>query len=180
VSARPATIPPPRACLGLSALALAALLIPPAAGATPLKTGKPATSQPAPHSFATREQLHECMDTEDALKDRFKSIEASDIAHEQLFNQVQAESDKLVELQAQLDRDSEVSIRAFNALVKDHNLHVKQLNQDAADSRPAKSAYNDDMVAFNHRCARLVYRIDDMEAVMKERRKAAAGAGAGP
>jgi len=165
--------------LRLSPFVVAALLILPPAGATTVKTGKPAASQPAPRSFATREQLRECMDTEDSLKVRFKSIEALDNAHEQLFNQVQAESDKLVELQAQLDRESETSIRAFNGLVKDHNLHVKQLNQDAADSQPARSAYNDDMVAFNHRCSKLVYRVDDMEAVMKERKKAAAAPAAG-
>ena len=164
--------------LRLPLFAVVALLAALPAGATTVKTGKPAASQPPARGYATRDQLVDCLDTEASLKTRFKAIEASNNVHEQLFNQVQAENDKLTELQAQLDHDSETAIRAFNAAIKEHNLHVKQLNQDAADSQPANSAYNDDMVAFNHKCAKLVYRVEDMEAVMKERRKAAAAASA--
>ncbi len=145
-----------------------------AAGATTVKTGKPAASQPAARAWATRDQLRDCLDTEAALKERFKGVEAAADAHELLFNQVEAESSKLAELQGQLDHDSDIAVRAFNALVKEHNQHVKQLNQDAADSRPASEAYNADMSAYNHRCALLVYRVEDMDAVMRERRKAAA------
>jgi len=159
-------------------IVLAALLIPGAAGAATAKAGQPAASQPAARAFATRDQLRECLDIEAALKARFGAIEASNNAHEQMFNQVEAENAKLLELQAQLDHDSDTAISAFNALVKDHNLHVKQLNQDAADSQPASDAYNADMLAYNRKCSPLVYRVDDLDAVLKERRKAAAQAGA--
>jgi len=162
-------------------IVLAALLIPGLAGATAVKTGQSAASQPAARVFATRDQLRECLDIEAALKARFGAIEASNNAHEQMFNQVEAENAKLLELQAQLDRDSDTAVNAFNALVKDHNLHVKQLNQDAADSQPASSAYNADMLAYNRKCSSLVYRVDDLDAVLKERKKAAkAGAASAP
>lgn len=154
------------------------LLIAGSAGATTVKTGKPAASQAAARAWATRDQLRECLDIEAGLKTRFKAIEVSNAAHEKIFDQVEAENTKLRELQSQLDRDSDTSISAFNVLVKDHNQHVKALNQDAADSRPVNDAYNDDMMAFNHKCSQLVYRVDDMEAVMKERKKAAAAAAA--
>ncbi len=157
---------------------LAALLIVGPACATTVKTGKPAASQPPARAWATRDQLRECLDIEDGLKTRFKAIEASSAAHEKMFDQVEAENAKLRDLQSQLDHDSDTSINAFNALVKDHNQHVKALNQDAADSRPANEAYNDDMLAFNHQCSHLVYKVDDMELVMKERKKAAAAAAA--
>ena len=157
-----------------SFLVLAALSALPPAGATTVKTGKPAASQPAPRTWATREQLRDCLDTEAALKERFKAVEAAADAHEVLFNQVEAENARLTALHDQLDPDSEVAVRAFNLLVTEHNVHVKQLNQDAADSRPASEAYNADMTAYNHRCAPLVYRVEDMDAVMRERRKAAA------
>ena len=160
------------------ALALVAALVVASAGATTVKTGKPAASQPAARVFATRDQLRECMDIEAGLKARFGAIEASNNAHEQMFNQVEAENAKLLELQAQLDHDSDTSINAFNAAVKDHNLHVKQLNKDAADSQPISNAYNDDMLAYNRKCSPLVYRVDDLDAVIKERKKAAAQAGA--
>jgi hypothetical protein len=157
---------------------LAALLVAGTAGATTVKTGKPAASQAPARAWATRDQLRECLDIEAGLKTRFKAIELSNAAHEKIFDQVEAENTKLRELQSQLDRDSDTSISAFNVLVKEHNLHVKALNQDAADSRPVNDAYNDDMVAFNHKCSQLVYRVDDMETVMKERKKAAAAAAA--
>ena len=156
--------------------ALVSLLVIGTAGATTVKTGKPAASQPPARVFATRDQLRECMAVEDGLKTRFKAIEVSNAAHEKMFDQVEAENTKLRELQAQIDHDSDTSVNAFNALVKDHNAHVKALNQEAADSRPVSDAYNDDMVAYNHQCSQLVYRVDDMEAVMKERKKAAAAA----
>ena len=159
-------------------LPLATLLIAGAAGATTVKTGKPAASQPAQRAWATRDQLRECLDIEAGLKKRFQAIEVSNTAHEKMFDQVEAEKTRLRDLQAQLDHDSDTSVGAFNALVKDHNQHVKLLNEDAAASRPVNDAYNDDMVAFNHQCSALVYKVDDMEAVLKERRKAAATAAA--
>ena len=161
-----------------SLLVLVSLAAGATAGATTVKTGKPAASQPAARAWATRDQLRDCLDTEAALKERFKGVEAAADAHEQLFSQVEAENTKLTELQGQLDHDSDIAVRAFNALVKEHNLHVKQLNQDAADARPAADAYNADMSAYNHRCASLVYRVEDMDAVMRERKKAAAASAA--
>ncbi len=165
--------------LRIPLLVFAMLLIAGSAGATAVKTGKSdraAASQPSAHAWATRDQLRECLDIEAGLKTRFKAIEASNAAHEKMFDQVEAENTRLRELQSQLDHDSDLSVGAFNALVKDHNQHVKVLNQDAADSRPVNDAYNDDMAAFNRQCSQLVYRVDDMEAVAKERKKAAASA----
>ncbi|MFL6695865.1 MAG: hypothetical protein ACJ8GJ_01780 [Vitreoscilla sp.] len=167
----------PMPSLRTSLIAFAATCALGGAGATTVRTGKPAASQPVAAVWATREQLRECLDTEAALKERFGAIEASNVAHEKLFDQVQAESARLEALQSQLDRDSETSVKAFNALVKEHNLHVRQLNEGAADSRPAHDAYNADMSAFNHRCAGQRYRFEDMEAVTRERKKAAAASG---
>ena len=157
---------------------LAALLLAAPTGATTVKTGKPAAAQPPARAWATRDQLRECMAIEDGLKTRFRAIEATNAAHEKMFDQVEAESGRLRDLQAQLDHDSDVAVGAFNALVKEHNQHVEALNEDAAQSRPVSDAYNDDMLAFNHRCSALVYRVDDMEAVVKERKRAAAAASA--
>ncbi len=165
----------PRLLPLLAALALLPTL---AAHATTVNTGKPAASQPATRAFASREQLRDCMDTEDGLKVRFNALEASNAAHELLFNQIESENAKLTELEAVLDHDSDAAVRGFNAAIKEHNEHVRQLNEQAAQSRPVSSAYNEDMAAYNRRCAPLVYRVEDMDAVMKERRKAAAASAA--
>lgn len=162
--------------LHASLSALAATLVVAGAHATTVRTGKPAASQPPAAAWATRDQLRDCLGREAALKERFRLIEAASEAHEKMFEQVEAENAKLEALHADLDHESETSVKAFNALVKDHNLHVKQLNQDAADSRPASDAYNADMSAFNHQCSGLRYRYEDMEAVARERKKAAAQA----
>ena len=146
------------------------------AQATTVKTGKPAASQPAASAWATRAQLRDCVETEAALKERFRVIEAATTAHEKLFDQIEVENTRLEQLHDQLDHDSEVAVKGFNALVKEHNEHVKQLNQDAVDTRPARDAYNADMVAFNHKCSGLRFHIEDMEAVTRERQKAAAQA----
>ena len=148
------------------------------ADATTVRTGKPAASQPPAAVWATRDQLRDCVATEAGLKDRFRVIEASNTAHEKMFDQVEAENQRLEQLHDQLDHDSDTSVKAYNALVKEHNAHVRQLNQDAADSRPATDAYDADMVAFNHKCSGLHYRVEDMEAVTQERKKAAEQAAA--
>lgn len=164
--------------LRTSLLVLAAVLAMGSADATTVKTGKPAASQPPARAWATRDQLRACLDTEAALKERFRAIDASSTAHEKMFDEVEAEATRIEALHSQLDHDSETSVKAFNVLVKDHNLHVKQLNQDAADTKPAADAYNADMVAFDHQCAGQMYRIEDMEAVTRERKKAAEQAAA--
>ena len=164
--------------LHASLIALAAMLCVAHADATTVETGKPAASRPAAAEWSTREQLRECLATEAALKERARVIDASTAAHEKMSEQVEAENEQLQQRHAQLDENSEGAVKAFNALVKEHNLHVKALNQDEADSRPATDAYNADRVAFNHRCSGQRYRAEDMAAVTRERQKAAAASGA--
>ena len=149
-----------------------------AAGATTLSTGKPAEAPANASGLASRDQLRDCMMTEASLKQRYQALEASTAAHEKLAAQVEAESDRLGEVHAKLDHDSPTAVKAFNSLVDEHNRHVAELNKHARDSEPATHAYNDDMTAFNHRCSSLHYSVDDMDAVMTERQKAATAASA--
>ena len=153
---------------------LAALLALVPAAATTVKTGRPAASQPPAHAFATREQLRACLALEDGLKERLRALEASNAAHQAMFDQVEAENARIDQARAQLDRDSDASMKSFNTLVKEHNQHVRRLNQDAADSRPAADAYNADMSAYNRQCGGQAYRSEDMDAVARERRAASA------
>jgi hypothetical protein len=168
---------PPVAMPALRPLVLvAATLAFGAAGATTLTTGKPAPSQPNASGLASRDQLRDCMMTEAGLKQRFEALQVHSTAHEKFAAQVEAESDQIAELQAKLDHDSPTAIKAFNGLVDEHNRHVAELNKDARDNDPASHAYNEDMAAFNHRCSKLRYSVEDMDAVMSERKKAATAA----
>jgi hypothetical protein len=150
------------------------------AGATTVNVAKPAASQPAPRQWATRDQLRECLAQEDALKARLRDIDAAHAAHDALFDRVEAENARLLEVQGQLDHDSDTAVHAFNLLVSDHNVHVKQMNQEAGELQTVGSAYNDDMLAVNRKCSPLAYRVEDMGGVLKERKKAAAASGATP
>lgn len=165
--------------LRVVSLALAASMLVASAHANTLSTGKPATPGAATTELATRDQLRDCMMTEASLKQRLAALEATHAAQEKMGAQIEAESVRLTELQAQLDHDSPTAIKGFNNLVDEHNRHVNELNKQSRETDPASHAYNEDMVAFNRRCSSLRYSVDDMEAVMQERKKAeAAGASA--
>ena len=155
-------------------LALAATTLAASVHADTLATGKP-VAPGAATALASRDQLRNCMTTEASLKKRYEALEATSAAQDKMSAQVDAESSRLTELQGQLDHDSPTAIKAFNNLVDEHNRHVKELNERARESDPASHAYNEDMLAFNRRCSSLRYSVDDMEAVMQERKKAEAG-----
>jgi hypothetical protein len=144
------------------------------AGATTVKVARPAASQPAPRPWATREQLRECLDQQDALKARLRDIDTAHEANEALFSRIEAENAKLLDVQSRLDHDSPAAVDAFNLLVSDHNAHVKQMNRQTGELQAVSDAYDGDMLAVNRKCSVLAYRADDMATVLQERKKAAA------
>lgn len=143
-----------------------------ACGACAASMSHPPASQPVGRLYATRDQLRDCMDLEDALKARRKTLDAVSDAHEAQLTAIQAEDAKIVDVQGRLDHESETAITAFNLLVADHNAHVKEFNKEADDMRASSDAYNADALALNRKCSKMAYSVDDMNAVMKERRAA--------
>lgn len=162
------------------ALCAAALLVSATAGATALSNGKPVEAMPATTELGTREQLRQCMQTEDSLKQRSKAVEAAVDVNEKLLKRSDDESRRLEELHDKLDHDSEVAVKSYNELIKEHNAHVKELNDQYAATNPAGEAYQADVAAYHRQCSGLRYSMDDMDAVMAERRKSAAVAPAKP
>ncbi len=156
--------------LALCAAALASASI----GATTLSNGKPAEAMPAAAELATRDQLRDCMLTEDGLHQRFQALEAASKVNEQLAKRVEDESKRLDDLHDKLDHDSEVAVKGYNALIAEHNQHVAELNAQAKASSPAGEAYQADLATYHRRCSGLRYSMDDMDAVMQERKKSAA------
>ncbi len=159
-------------CLPL--LALAATLAASRGHATTVEVAGAAPSQPSARTWATRDQLHACLDAEAALKERARAIDASNAAHQKMLDEVEAESVRLKDAQDMLDHDSSTAVKRFNRMAKEHNEHVQRLNQDAADSLPATNAYNESRTAYNRQCGGQTYRAEDMEAETKERKKAGA------
>ncbi len=131
---------------------------------------------PVAGTYATRDQLRECLALDDGLKARMRAMEAAAVLHNQKFDANEAEGAKLVEMKAKLDRSDKAAIAAFNQAVQDHNTHLQQVDDEAVASDAATKALNADQSAVDQKCGSLTYRPADMDAVMKERKKAAASA----
>ncbi len=129
-------------------------------------------------TYATREQLRECLNLDGGLKARLHAMEAATLAHNQKFDANEAEGTRLVDMKAKLDRSDKAAIVAFNQAVQDHNLHLQQVDDEAAAADVANKAYAADQAAMDQKCGPLTYRPADMDAVTKERKKAAAAASA--
>jgi hypothetical protein len=156
--------------LRIPVLAVTLLLLPVAAL---VGMADPAKAAPASGGFGTREQLRDCLALDDALKARLHEMEAATVAHNQKFEANEAEGAKLVDMKAHLDRSDKAAILAFNQLVQEHHEHLQQVDQEADDADAAQKAYAEDRTATSKKCA-LTYRPADMDAVAKERKKAAA------
>ena len=132
---------------------------------------KPA-SAPASGRYSTRDQLRECMETGDGLAQRREDMDRRSAAHEAAIVQLQAEADKLVGAEAQLDHRSQAAVTAWNLLVADQNARTKALNDEVPALRAAGEAFNADTLAANRRCAGNLYLADDVTAVLAERKRA--------
>ena len=137
-----------------------------------------AHAAPPAKAFGTREQMRECMAMDDALKARWQAIEIATADHNRKFDANDAEDAQLAEMKAKLDRGDKNAISAFNKAVQEHGQHVQQVNQEAADEEVIARAYAADRAAADDRCASLTWRPADVDAVSKERKKAAAVAAA--
>ena len=129
-------------------------------------------------TFGTREQLRQCLDQGDALKARWSAIEAATVDNNKVFDVNDAEDAKLVQAKAALDRSDKNAILAFNKSVQEHALHVQQANQASAGIDERTKAWNADKTAVDGQCSKLTYRPADIDAVNKERKKAAVTAAA--
>ncbi len=128
---------------------------------------------PVNGTYATRDQLRECLNLDDAMKARLHAMEAAATVHNQKFDANEAESARLKDMKAKLDRSDKAAIQAFNQAVQEHNVHLKEVDDEAAASDAAQKAYALDQAAADQKCGSLTFRPADMDAVVKERKKAA-------
>ena len=138
------------------------------------EAGAATAKAPVMGTYATRDQLRECLALDDGVKSRQHALEAATVAHNQKFDANEAEGAKLVEMKAKLDRSDKAAILAFNQAVQEHNAHLQQVDEEAVAADLATKALNADQAALDQKCGSLTYRPADMDAVTKERKKAAA------
>jgi hypothetical protein len=142
-----------------------------AVSALSIAAPKPASAA-APGRYSSRDQLRDCLEVGDALAQRREEMDRRSAEHEAALTQLQAEADKLVGLEAQLDRRSPTAITAWNLLVADQNARTKALNDEVPALSAAGEAFNADTLAANRRCAGNLYLADDVTAVLAERKRA--------
>lgn len=132
------------------------------------------------HGYATRDQLRECMDLEAALKTRFHALEATNAANDATGDRLQGDGKKVRETLAKLDRNDAAAVAAFKQQVADYNANVVAWKAATADAQTANDAYTADSATVDQKCVALSYHPQDIDAVVKERKKAAAASAATP
>ena len=160
-----------------SLIALAALLVTVATDAADQPVPSAPSSAPA-GTRATRDQLRECLNTEDGLKERERALQAASAENRKTGARLEAEGDQMRGTGSKMDETNPVSATAYDAMVKTHNLRVRQLNAAEAVLVPVSKAFVADLTAFQASCSGLTYLVEDMEAVAREREKATAQASA--
>ncbi|HEY8976019.1 MAG TPA: hypothetical protein VIN75_17515 [Burkholderiaceae bacterium] len=147
-------------------LVVSSLLLAAAAGAATVKPPKEA-------AFGTRDQLRACLDQDDAMKARRRDLEAAAAEHNRKFDANEAEDARLAEMKARLDRSDKDAIAAFNKAVTEHAQHTRDLNQEAEAQEAGMKSLEADKADMDDKCGSLSYRPADIDAVNKERKKAA-------
>ena len=153
-------------------LAAALLLATLAAGAgaqTPAPAG-PAASAPR---VVSRDELRTCMNTESALFDRRKALEARSVTNQAEVVAIRAEADKMAEDQKNVDTEDERKVRAFKRVIDAHNTRVQAANAAKEVFRADLDGLNKELVAYNQKCGGIAFRKEDKEAILKEREAAA-------
>lgn len=123
--------------------------------------------------FGSRDQLRECLDLDDGMKVRRRAVEAATADHNKRFDANEAEEARLVESKAKLDRNDKGAIQAFNKAVQEHQQHTHEVNEQADAAETMNKSYEADKQAMDDKCGNLTYRPADIDAVSKERKKAA-------
>ena len=129
-------------------------------------------------TFGTRAQLRECLALDDALKLRSSGLESTTVAINGKMAANEAEAARLADMKKTLDRSDKAAIAAFNQAALAHNQHVQQADEDASGAEVTRARLADDKAEMDQRCGAFTYRPADIDAVDKERRKAAAAAAA--
>jgi hypothetical protein len=137
-------------------------------------TAEAATAKPPRAAvFGTREQLRECLDLDDAMNARRRTLEAAAADHNRKFDANDAEDARLVEMKAKLDRSDKGAILAFNQAVTEHARHTHELNAEAEQQEAGMKSFEADKADMDDKCGNLTYKPADIDAVNRERRKAA-------
>lgn len=116
----------------------------------------------------TRDELRVCMISEGQLATRSQAVEARAKGNRDEGDAIRAEAQQLAQEQKRIVADNGPMDR-FNRKVKAHNARVQLARTEADSVRGELEATNQALVAYNQQCGGISYRVEDKEAILKER-----------
>lgn len=119
--------------------------------------------------FYSKEEYSACLDSEDRLNARRKTLEEQVTEINAATALIQTEAAALVEEQKNLILTDAVQVEAFNKRTEAYSAKVKSSVERAEQLNAEQEAYHATLMEHNKKCATLVVKITDREAVMKER-----------
>lgn len=128
-----------------------------------------ADSEPKDFKFSSREQFRACLDSEERLKALRKMLDEHITEYNATISLIGTEVTALVEEQKKIDLADAMQVDAFNKRTEKHNKLVKSSKERAGILKVEEDTYNAESMKYNERCAGLVFRMADREAVLKER-----------
>ncbi len=132
------------------------------------------TTEPASSAPVTRDYYRACLAEGDKVAEEKASVDTQREAHAVTLKALIEEGKALAEEKTKLKTDDEKAVDAFNAKIKASNERGDAANAKSDQINKERDAYNAHVVDFNKRCATLVVRSADKEAVMQERAAAKA------
>lgn len=137
-----------------------------------IKPALAAVYEPRTLNYGTREQLNACLDSDDRIKAHSKLIADYIAENNATMIQIQIEAAMLVDLQAATATNNKAQVESFNRRIEEHNRLVKSADEHAHKTKIELELYNKELAEHNKRCAALVFKMEDREAVKKDRQAA--------
>lgn len=164
---------PQRAVTGSPPVTMHTRLLPPLLAFTALLCLTPshasAGKKAGEPKFASREQLRACMDSEDELGNRKTALDREQARHTASLKPTQDDSTALYASEEKVDATDEKQVSDFNAKVAELNQRAEAINQRAGQLNLESKQLRADLHAHNVRCASIVFKISDKDAILRER-----------
>ena len=129
---------------------------------------QPAQAQSETHKVMTRDELRVCMNSEQDLATRQKSLEARDKQSGELAVALRADGEKLADEQKRLE-GSDRPREGFDRRMRAYNLRVASAQTGAESFAADLEAYKKALATHNGQCGGVAFNAVDKAAILKER-----------
>ncbi len=120
--------------------------------------------------LVTRDELRACMNSESELTTRRQALDARADQNRDEGAAIRTALKELVDEKKRLDADpNEVRTARFDRQVKAHNARVKTVEEKVEALRVDLDTFNKALLAYNDQCGGISFRMEDKDAILKER-----------